>query len=541
MGNYVRKIPRKKAGLDNEELAALKDAVSKAERELAEAKKMAANPKSGQEDEAEQLVKEREKDLERLNEALEKKEAEPGKVDGAEKILQALAKSGKATCLTKYDGKDGDSVKESPMIKAFVDKPGTIWGFEDVRRPYVQAARETEKGQQPIRMWEIWDAVDSAIGEKGYNYLYQDPDAAIPEFVEIGVKKITKLIRTPDHIDYAGADETKFIEKFREQAESYLKHLAKTPPKGQFAAVNDPAGVQSAKLMGGLGCKAGLHWAKEKGEPVYYCIDGIDMKQATSYKQTRNDNIQAKLDDPNKPVFAEVITFAEIREILKHWDKDKEDDLSGTVKFFAQGKLIERDDPCIQKWIKDMQGVDETAGHRPAPKADKYKDRLDKLNPDLFKHLDEGGPKDKTEPDPDDKDPEATKKRMDGKNADRNALRIMRASANLKRSARGKLDLLLAFLKTKQCLVLSDWSLIPKGLAETFEAARDAENELDREAPLGLLKKKLALVHVEYRAAIEAKLLEPFLPKTTATTTAASSSGTSSSSSTTTTTTTNTT
>ena len=44
------------------------------------------------------------------------------------------------------------------MITEFKENPGTIWGFEDIRLPFVQAAHATAHGLQPLRMMELWQA-----------------------------------------------------------------------------------------------------------------------------------------------------------------------------------------------------------------------------------------------------------------------------------------------------------------------------------------------------------------------------------------------
>ena len=62
---------------------------------------------------------------------------------------------------------------------------------------------------------------------------------------------------------------------------------------------------------------------------------------------------------------------------------------------------------------------------------------LHKLDPELIKHLD---------------DMSST----DGRDTDRNALRIVRRSKNLKRAARAKPDVLVDYLASKQCSVLVD-------------------------------------------------------------------------------------
>ena len=62
-----------------------------------------------------------------------------------------------------------------------------------------------------------------------------------------------------------------------------------------YLAVSDVAGIQSDKLMGGLACKAGLWWAKSRGKPVYYCLDGINMDDVTNYKKVKNKAIEVFL------------------------------------------------------------------------------------------------------------------------------------------------------------------------------------------------------------------------------------------------------
>src|SRR6185369_2325829 len=110
------------------------------------------------------------------------------KVQGAQKVLNAL--KGKSSILTDYK-----EIRDSKAMEAFNDKPGTIWGFEDVRLPYVQAAREKDKGNQPLRMWELWKAVEKALNQNGYDELLQNPDEAIKKFVEEGKKAVALEIK----------------------------------------------------------------------------------------------------------------------------------------------------------------------------------------------------------------------------------------------------------------------------------------------------------------------------------------------------------
>lgn len=517
LGNYVKKVSRLKGGEYHKELDALNSEVQTAKAKLDQAKidlaklvpptpeqqatpnqqtkpDLQATPRQAvkvspevkeQLKKAAEVVKSSEKAFQEKEADRDKKSSEIEKLKGAQRILEALNTTKKASVLTDYE-----DIKKSPMIATFQKEPGTIWGFEDVRMPYVQAARETEHGQKPLRMWEMWEAIDPALDEKGYSKLLEDPDTAIPEFIKMGVDKIKKGMHEKGNHEYEGRDETEFIKRFEEQATMYLRHLSKQPPKGEFQEVADPSGVNPGKLMGALGCKAGLWWAKEKKpkpEPVYYCIDGINMADATSYKRLRNSNIKAKLDNPSKAVHYEVITFAEIREILKNWDE-----LKDTVKFFEKGKMFGPEDmKRVEQWIADMKGHDKDAGKRPAPKAEKYKALLDKLDPQLINNLHE-------------------KESKDGRDADRNALRIARASENLKRAARAKTEVLLAYLDSNQCAVLVEWGFVPEGLQDTYRQAISAASDELRASQVELLKKQIALVNGEFRAAISKTLLAPF-------------------------------
>lgn len=57
--------------------------------------------------------------------------------EGARKIIAAMNSNGGSKTLTSYA-----EVKSCEMLTEFKKKPGTIWGFEEVRQPYVQAAHE---------------------------------------------------------------------------------------------------------------------------------------------------------------------------------------------------------------------------------------------------------------------------------------------------------------------------------------------------------------------------------------------------------------
>jgi hypothetical protein len=93
------------------------------------------------------------------------------------------------------------------------------------------------------------------------------------------------------------------------------RRCSRTPPPGSrapalrfaTAALNRRA---IGKYMGSLACKAGLWWAKEVGEPVYYVMDGISIDDAIDYKVFKSAQINAIMASAKANNYLEVITFA---------------------------------------------------------------------------------------------------------------------------------------------------------------------------------------------------------------------------------------
>ncbi|MET7422680.1 hypothetical protein [Dactylosporangium sp. NPDC005555] len=277
------------------------------------------------------------------------------KVLGAAALLKTLAGRGDTTIVTTWK-----EVKSCQAIIGFADHPGTIWGFEDVRLPYVQAAHETEKGAQPVRMMEIWDAVEKALDATGYPALLADPDTVIAKCIDIGLAKLkTGIAEKPR--EYYKRDSPEFEQRFREQAESYLRFLAKQTPTAKLA-VADLSGKRPDKWMGALGCKAGLWWAASKGEPVYYVLDGLNERDAIDYKAYKTKKINKRMAEPLKfQAFGEVITLSEIREILKHWDDtdDAGKRLRDVVKMVERGNVLEGEKlEKVDEWAREMRAAD---------------------------------------------------------------------------------------------------------------------------------------------------------------------------------------
>jgi hypothetical protein len=298
------------------------------------------------------------------------------KILGAKKLLDKMGEKPDAHCiLTSYQ-----RVQASPMVKQFGEKPGTIWGFEDVRLPYVQAGREAsrDRGQRPIRMMEIWEAVSPILGDVDYKRILNDPDTLINEFVEAGVKKIEEGKRAGDekYRDYTN-DAQDFIPNFKKQAASFLTHLVDQLPTGKLD-VATAAGIEPGKMMGAFACKAGIWWAKDAPEnkepdPIYYCLDGINITDVINYKSFRRKQISAYLTDATgkEAPHQEVITMTEVREILKHLPD------MGHVKFYLKGTEVPSG--TVKEWSDQLKKADEAGGERPAPPKSKFERQLHDL------------------------------------------------------------------------------------------------------------------------------------------------------------------
>lgn len=268
------------------------------------------------------------------------------KVEGAQKILAVLGtRKQPPAILTSYD-----AVKKSELLEEFKKNPGTFWGFEDVRLPYVQAARETEKGARPLRMMDMWAAVEKVLKADDFRQLLQSPAETIERCIKAGREEAEEGFKAAaegrslsgSKADYQDIrDKEAYLKAFEEQARSFLDFLAKQSPEAKVITA-ELTGRDAGKLMGALACKAGLWWARKKGEPVYYCLDGIDLEDVASYKAYKTKLINAGFTKRGGEVgttdlYYEVITFAELREILR---KDNWPLLKDIVKFVRKGEVL---------------------------------------------------------------------------------------------------------------------------------------------------------------------------------------------------------
>jgi hypothetical protein len=428
-----------------------------------------------------------------------KKEAE-----GAKKILAALEAKNTAVTITKWS-----DVENSEMIKEFEKKPGTIWGFEDIRMPYVQAAHATKEGVQPLRMMELWEAVTESLSAEKYSELLDNPEKAADEFVKIGVEKIEKGLKSTDPTTKAKYDEIrrdskKFIEEFKRDAKAFLLEFAAQMPKGTFtrpdlddkgderkdSSVSEVAGIVPGKFMGGLACKAGLWWAKNEKKPVYYCLDGINMDDVTNYKKVKKEAIEDFISGGGKEGGAtghdEVITLVELREILKSWDE-----LQGTVKFVLKGKILTGDElkNKVETWQKNMQEANKKAGRTPAPDFKNFTNELNSIDGALLTKL--GAEKD------------AKKANMDARD-------IVKKYGFLVKIANTRPHIVLKYIMSK-CGVLIEYQLISRDLPD---AARNLVNADEKEidAASNRLRIEIKKCHKDFQTPLEAALVRH--PKT---------------------------
>ncbi|MGH4000655.1 MAG: hypothetical protein ACRDTJ_24695 [Pseudonocardiaceae bacterium] len=313
------------------------------------------------------------------------------KVKAARNVLAALRDYGKPKILTSYAAVSG-----SPAMGLFKDKPGTIWGFEDVRLPYVQAAHQLPGGATPVRMWEIWEAVERVLSKSAYENLMKDPKKTIDECIDAGKAMVQFKAATSPH-EYFGRTTDEFLKNFERQARAYLTFLSEGSVRAKHATA-ELNGRGLGKWMGALGCKAGLWWAKSRQgeEPVYYVLDGINMTDVTNYKSLKTKKVNTVMeatypggkvtprapDDDPLPKYHEVITLAEMREILTNWKE-----LDDTVIFVEKGKPV-TDIRKIEGWIKEMETSDLKGDKRLAPPVEVFEKILDEIDGKLRGNVD---------------------------------------------------------------------------------------------------------------------------------------------------------
>jgi len=391
-------------------------------------------------------------------ESAEWEEERKTKAEGAQKIFQTLGD--KAVTLTEWSAVEG-----SGMIEEFKKHPGTIWGFESIRTPYVQAAHETPQGVQPLRMMELWEAVEPSLDRDTYLKLLDKPEATIKDLVDDAVETIKGLMDTKEKFAEVKRDKDKFIANFERDATAFLTEFAAQMPKGTFIRssrdtagqshqrsgdpspirVSEVTGIHWEKFMTGFACKAGLWSAKNENKPVYYCLDGIKMEDVTDYKKVKNKAIQAFLDaggtKSDTMPHQEVITLVEVREILKNWHELKDSKGNDLVKIFEKGEILQGEK--LEQWVKDgranMADSNEEAGRTPAPPRDAFAKELHAIDPELFAKLQEG--------------PEG----------DQDARDIVRKSNYLIKVAKTRPEIVLKYILSK-CKVLIQYGLIPKEL-----------------------------------------------------------------------------
>jgi hypothetical protein len=419
-------------------------------------------------------------------------EEDMSRAQGAKIILKALKAAGSKT-VTEWK-----EVETSEMIQQFKKKPGTIWGFEDVRLPFVQAAHGTKKGIQPVRMMELWEAVEQSLTPKAYEELLKNPATAADTFVEAGKKKIEAELKAgnPKYAEIA-KEKDAYIRRFERQAKSFLIEFAAQMPKMAFTntgnadpgnaemALSDVAGIQAGKLGGGLACKAGLWWAKEERKPVYYCLDGIDMDDVINYKAVKKKAIEDFIAAKGKDGVVghdEVITLVELREILKNWD-----DLKDTVKFVKKGEILKDDGienkltTKVQKWKTRMEAANKAAGRIPAPPRDKFARELNAIDPGLMARL------------------------ADGSVGDMDARDIVKKSGYLMKVAQTRPEIVLKYIMSR-CGVLRKYKLISDNLPAVAAQLASADKDEIEDLSARLLS-EIKLCNAKFRGPLRDSLI----------------------------------
>lgn len=389
------------------------------------------------------------------------------KAEGARKVFQALDRNDSAVTLTKWS-----DVVGSEMMQAFKDDPGTVWGFEKIRGPYVEAARETKHGNQPLRMMDVWDAVQIFLNSIDYEKLLDDPETRITKMVKWAADTqvgpdIDQTIKDATYKNgkYAAVCGHKdaYLKGFVEMSTEVLQEMARQMPKGTLSrpskddptrAVSDIAGTHFNKFMTSFACQAGLWMAKSEGKPVYYCLDGIEMEDVVNYKKAKYEAIDEYLDTVGKggeaEPFGEVVTMKEMREILKNWDQFKD-----TIKFFRKGKMLTGKEletfiSKHQQMMEDSRRQDDKKGERlrkQAPPRAKFQKELEAIDPDLPTRLDW-----------------VAKTASDPKKADQDARDIVRKGGYLLKVTNTNPTYLVNYL-VKKCQVMFDYKLVPVDLA----------------------------------------------------------------------------
>jgi hypothetical protein len=379
------------------------------------------------------------------------------KVAGAKQVFEALEASGTAITVTSWE-----EVVESDLIDAFKENPGTIWGFEGIRGPYVEAAHDTDVGTQPVRMMEIWEAVAPVLSARDYAELLENPNKKIPEVIYAAVEQIEKDFNKKDKYAHArNADKKdKYIKAFVVAAQKFLETFAQQIPEGVLARealtedghlrpsggaieLSDLMGIDSGKYMGTIACRAGLWAAKDEGKPVYYVMDGINMQDVVDYKKVQHQTIEEYFAEGgatgSEDSFQEVITMQEVREILTHWDE-----LGDTVKICIKGEILDGEelDAYIKTHQDAMKAADQEAGRGPAAPLDTFKKELNAIDGKIYGVL-----------------KKAVKKGADPKVVDMDARDIVLKSNYVMKIANARPSLVLKYLLSK-CEVLFQYGLL---------------------------------------------------------------------------------
>lgn len=434
--------------------------------------------------------------------------ATPPDIAGVKKIYEALLAKGEDAPGGPISLTTWAEVKGSDMIAAFEAEAGTIWGFEDIRMPFVQAAHESNVELQreagPLRMMEIWDAVKPSFPPAAYEQLLTDPPAAAKVFVDMALKGdgLKRFLAE-------AADLAEFKRNFEIDATAFLLEFAARIPKGlqggdftdvtgrttqrsgETVRMSDVSGVGSSgeqSYLASVACKVGLWLAKEQDKPVYYCLDGVNMDDVINYKEVKNRAIAQFIDSgglaENAPGFREVVTMQEVREILRNWDELKRQNGDNLVRFFIKGVEITGDelDTKVQKWRQAMIDANTRAGRAKAPPKATFSAQLQALDKRLLTDI------------------------PDTEEGDKDARDLVRKSGYLMKVAKTRPAILLKYL-INRCAVLETYRLLSPQLKTAAAAFAQPPVGADLPRLRKALAREIKNCHASFRVPLTATLL----------------------------------
>lgn len=261
-----------------------------------------------------------------------------------------------------------EDVKKSPVMAQWKKQPGTFWGFENVRMPFVQHAREstTESGDKGgdmvLRMMDMWTSLGkltARIKDPQYDELMKNPGPVIERLVR-------EALDAPEVKERATGGDNDYARQYEREVRSFLKRLAAERHIDDNEVIEARGNnATSGKYMGAQLCRHGLDWLKDNGKVLYYCLDGIAEEDFLSYRSVKYEQMRSAQVQGKPPgAHDKVITLVELRHIVRSWSS-----LRNTVRFTKLGQPIADQDALVARWARAIEQDKAGAGARPLPKS----------------------------------------------------------------------------------------------------------------------------------------------------------------------------